>query len=567
MKPTRFFDFLVCLAFLPVLSYGTTTQAQTPELSRLLYAQAKPGAGFGSSVAIDGNYLVVGAPHGTELGGRAVVYERSGTQWQQRAVLMSPHWWTHLVDEFGYAVAISGDRIAVGAPRFDGERGKVYLFERDPSTNTWHEAGDVVPTFPLPGVKFGFSVDLDGDRLVVGAPHTPDAYENPAGMVHIFDLSTGDEATFVASDGGDNKFGWSVSISGDWAAVGAPETDFGLLSDQPLFDAGQVEVFHFRGPGYTWQDAWVRHRRMNDSDVDIPAGGRFGTAVSLRGELLVVGAPNVNRAYLYTFDTAGNAWSRHRYRELYTGFGRFGAAVATDGQDVFVGAPYSSGYEGGGYKDEIYKGEVFAFMRRNGWTDPQRLLASTGAAEDHFGSAVAAFGDDVVVGAPQDDDVKVDAGAAFTYVLPLDCRVEVVKRTVYIDGVPYEYVEFEYNELCFQVADAYQHLYAEWNSEGGKRTTAEAAAAATPDAFTLEPNYPNPFNPATTIAFSLPEESPVRLAVYDLTGRQVALLMDGVRAAGRHEVRFEAGELPSGTYLYRLQAGTFSQVRQLVLMK
>jgi len=88
-----------------------------------------------------------------------------------------------------------------------------------------------------------------------------------------------------------------------------------------------------------------------------------------------------------------------------------------------------------------------------------------------------------------------------------------------------------------------------------------------PDGFVLEANYPNPFNPTTTLAFSLPSSQPVTLTVYDLTGRVVATLVDGLLSAGSHTVTFRADHLPSGTYLYRLDAGPFSQTRRLTLLK
>ena len=96
---------------------------------------------------------------------------------------------------------------------------------------------------------------------------------------------------------------------------------------------------------------------------------------------------------------------------------------------------------------------------------------------------------------------------------------------------------------------------------------AVADAEVLPSTFALHANYPNPFNPATTIAYDLPRASQVRLAVYDMLGREVARLVDGLRAAGRHAVGFEAGDLASGVYLYRLEAGAWSQSKQLILFK
>jgi len=104
----------------------------------------------------------------------------------------------------------------------------------------------------------------------------------------------------------------------------------------------------------------------------------------------------------------------------------------------------------------------------------------------------------------------------------------------------------------------------------GKTLLAEAAdmeATETPGQIELGNNYPNPFNPQTTIRFNLPEAYHIRLVVYDVMGRQVATLAEGTISAGTHEVTFDAGDLPSGMYLYRLDTpqGSFSQ--SMILMK
>jgi len=88
-----------------------------------------------------------------------------------------------------------------------------------------------------------------------------------------------------------------------------------------------------------------------------------------------------------------------------------------------------------------------------------------------------------------------------------------------------------------------------------------------PTEYGLSQNYPNPFNPSTTIGFDLPEAAKVRLAVYDMLGREVAVLADEERPAGQHSVRFDAGRLSSGMYIFRLQAGDFTQTKKLMLMK
>ena len=88
-----------------------------------------------------------------------------------------------------------------------------------------------------------------------------------------------------------------------------------------------------------------------------------------------------------------------------------------------------------------------------------------------------------------------------------------------------------------------------------------------PGEFTLEQNYPNPFNPTTTINYGLPESATVQLQVFDVTGRLVQTLVNQQQNAGRHTVTFDAGNMASGVYFYRLQAGSFSEVQRMMLIK
>lgn len=109
---------------------------------------------------------------------------------------------------------------------------------------------------------------------------------------------------------------------------------------------------------------------------------------------------------------------------------------------------------------------------------------------------------------------------------------------------------------------------AEYSSLGpGTGTDIERIDAAVPQTFALTQNYPNPFNPSTRITFSLPEASDVTLTVYSITGRQVATLARGLHASGTYEVMFDAGDLASGMYLYKLQTKDFVQTRLMSLVK
>ncbi|NBC18086.1 MAG: T9SS type A sorting domain-containing protein [Bacteroidetes bacterium] len=96
---------------------------------------------------------------------------------------------------------------------------------------------------------------------------------------------------------------------------------------------------------------------------------------------------------------------------------------------------------------------------------------------------------------------------------------------------------------------------------------AETQSLDVPTSYALEQNYPNPFNPTTTIRFDLPEAADVSLTVYDMLGREVRRLATGTMEAGTHTVTFTADGLPSGMYVYRLDAGAYQQTRRMVLLK
>jgi protocatechuate 3,4-dioxygenase beta subunit len=88
-----------------------------------------------------------------------------------------------------------------------------------------------------------------------------------------------------------------------------------------------------------------------------------------------------------------------------------------------------------------------------------------------------------------------------------------------------------------------------------------------PGGFRLNQNFPNPFNPSTTITYHLPSSSDVKLVVYDTLGREVATLVDEKKSAGTHEIKFEGSKLSSGFYIYKLSAGSFVEAKEMLLIK
>jgi hypothetical protein len=96
---------------------------------------------------------------------------------------------------------------------------------------------------------------------------------------------------------------------------------------------------------------------------------------------------------------------------------------------------------------------------------------------------------------------------------------------------------------------------------------ADRPVSEVPAVYALSQNYPNPFNPSTLIQFALPVSGLTTLKVYNLLGQEVATLVNDVRAAGTHTVKFDAGHLSSGVYFFRVQSGSFAAVKRMMLLK
>jgi len=139
----------------------------------------------------------------------------------------------------------------------------------------------------------------------------------------------------------------------------------------------------------------------------------------------------------------------------------------------------------------------------------------------------------------------------------------------YFSGDTLEVAE---EEVSFRLAPGEFYIYTSLpvgSPEEGLITVGvdEEVGSEVPEAFVLHQNYPNPFNPTTTIAFSVPEAGRVKIDVFDLTGRLVATVVDGVYLPGSHTVTFDARNLSSGVYLYRLQSGTQVITQKMTLVK
>ena len=385
----------------------------TPTLPvRTLSAPGSPAKlQFGRSVALHGNRVVVGA-YNSDIAtpGAAFVFDLS---------IPVPEVPVHVLanpggidgDAFGCAVAISGDRVAVSAPRRNtGAYSSGAVFAYNLAGPTPETPAMTIPALnPAEHGYFGIAIDLDGNRLVVGASN--DDFAGPdEGSVYAFDLGSGPSAllehTFAApATSGRSRFGQSVAVSGTWIVAGMP----GL--DDPYIGAGGACVFDLTSPTPT-TPALI----LENPAADCCFG--FGESVAASNGKFMVGAPRsgpemvyLGRAYVYdsaspTPEQAVATVNQSTAAEET----HFGIVTAAQGNLVVVGAPYddTAGQD---------SGAVFVYDWSGGppSAPAMTLLSPEPAPYNHFGSSVAISGNLIVIGVPQNDSGALNSGRAYVF--------------------------------------------------------------------------------------------------------------------------------------------------------
>ena len=265
---------------------------------------------FGSSVDISGDYAIVGA-HGDgdywwEEFGAAYIFHRSGSTWTQQVKLAPSSGKTN--DMFGYSVAISGDYAIVGAYGTDADssgQGCAYIYHR--SGTSWTRQDSITATDGGYMDAFGQSVDIDGDYAIIGAPDEYYSLHGPAyGSAYIFErsgTSWSQQAKLTASDAANgDRLGYSVSINGDYAIAGAYYDD----------DHGEKSgsAYIFEKPGGGWSDMTETHKVTS---FEGEPNDQFGNSVSIYGDYALVGCYGYGTYWAtgaaYTFLRGGSSWT------------------------------------------------------------------------------------------------------------------------------------------------------------------------------------------------------------------------------------------------------------------
>lgn len=305
------------------------------QLGKIVADVGVSGDTFGNSVAISGDYAVVGASNagaGFSYAGAAYIFQRDGSDWNQTTTLVASD--TTASANFGCSVAISGDFVIVGAKGEDtggANAGQAYIWQKDGS-DVWSETQILVASDVAAGDYFGASVAISGDFAIVGAYKADPDGDTDAGQAYIFQKDGSDvwseTEVLVASDATvEFQFGYNVDIDGDYAVIGS----------SPLYYTsypGSVYIFSKDG-----SDNWTQAEKIVTSDTPITM--RFGYVASISGNYLIVGSYHEDNVYLYNRNCGGtDTWGLvGKIPNPGSDGDLFGRSVTIDGNHFLCGAP------------------------------------------------------------------------------------------------------------------------------------------------------------------------------------------------------------------------------------
>lgn len=381
------------------------------EQAKVKAGDGAAGDNFGIANDVDGDTAVIAARFDDGIGadsGSAYVFVRSGSAWNQQAKLTASD--AAAGDQFGTAVAISGNTIVVGAASdddFGSNSGSVYVFVRNGTT--WSQQTKLVASDGASLDFFGSTVDVHVNTAVVGASLNDDA-GSASGSAYVFVRSGTNwtqQAKLTASDAASgDQFGFSVSISGNTLAIGSPQDDDG--------GTGSGSAYVFLRSGVSWS----QQAKLSASDA--ASGDQFGISLSASVDRVLVGAwthdgVGVDSGAAYVFARSGSTWSQEALLTASDAAANdnFGRAVALDSEGpcprALIGAPAE---DPSGFPDA---GSSYTFERDGAWTQRAKLVASDKGGFDSAGLALGLTGDYAVIGAYHDDDNGSDSGSAYLW--------------------------------------------------------------------------------------------------------------------------------------------------------
>lgn len=354
--------------------------------AKLLATDGAPGDELGQSVCVSGSTAIVGAHFHApgEARGAAYVFVRTGATWVQQAKLVAGD--SVIADQFGWSVSVSGDTALVGAPLVRSQTGAVHVFVRKGAR--WVQQAKLLAQGGVAGNQFGWSVSVSGDTAFIGANRR----EHDTGAVYVFHRSGTtwtQQARLVPADlvPGDG-FGAAVSLDEDTALIGAPA--------KPKL-SGAAYVFVRTSAG------WVQQAKLRTGAALVGEG--LGQSVSVSGDTALVGSHAHGAGAAYVFARSAGIWTEQAtLLPADPVADNFAFSVGLSGNLAIVGAMYTANATGA----------VYVFARGAGsWSEQKKLTAADASIQEYLGYAVSISGNTMLAGAHRKGDGR---GAAYVFV-------------------------------------------------------------------------------------------------------------------------------------------------------
>ena len=525
MKVLR--TFLICL----ILGHGLVMGSFAKPV-KLSPADPVKDQWFGWSVAVNEKHAIVGSPKVHDRGpnaGAVYPYVRRGNRWKAAEPVKIFPIRSGERDQFGSSVALRHSTAMIGAPGNEKATGAVFVFTYNSDAEKWQQQAKLTSRDKATGDQFGWSVAIDGNVAVIGARFDDDQGKS-SGSAYIFARdgeSWIQQAKLTADDGAaSDNFGQSVSISEDFAIVGAPKH-----AHAELKQAGAAYIYGRNG------EAWMQQAKLTANDAG--AKNQFGVSVSISGDVAIVGSPSsdgnaTDTGAAYIFNRNGDTWLQHTKI----------TAKDADEQDQFgnaVSIYHNIALVGAKFDDELGNnaGAAYSFLREgDAWVQKKKVTIEAKDAQPeirvHLGISVSIRRQYAIAGGEVADG---DIGAAYIYDVARDL------------DVPFPVEPRVFSATTF----------------GRLKHTA------------LHQNFPNPFNPETWIPYQLSNDGRVTFHIYSISGQLVRELNLGMRKKGGYLDKRSAAywdgrdqygqDVSSGIYIYDFRAGTFRASRKMVILR
>ncbi len=530
----------------------TAVNAQVIETQRLVSDDLTTEDYFGNGMAASGDYAIIGScyddDNGTNSGSAYIFHNNAGT-WEQHQKINASDGQTN--EFFALAVAISGDYAITTSLGANSYAGKAHVFHND--AGVWTETQILTPSDTENYQLFGCSINMNNDYAIIGAYGDEESGVN-SGAAYVFQNVSNnwiEVAKLTASDADVNDFfGIAVDIQSDYAVVGADGNENHAGSQ-----SGTAYIF-YNNSG-TWQQSQILE------SADSVVGDHFGASVSISGDGIAIGASSKSdngtwSGAAYIFENDSGTWEQQQ-KIVASDAGSqklFGDSINIIDDTLIVGSSGNISFT------PYIAGSAYIF-KANGdgiWDEKARLLASDLAVRDQYGYVVDFSNNFAFVGSPRTDSDFTDGGAVYTYEVvftqiitqPVSPEVGLLEDAIFnieAEGINLSYqwridggnlvdggnisgsttnqlvVSSITNDDLGTYDCVVSGVYGEETSDGAVLSLVTGINGYASNLFHLSV-YPNPFNPRTSVSFSIDTAQNVELSIYDMTGKRITVLAD-----------------------------------------